>query len=168
MDFNRNREYLNAILRQERENRASLIENLERIWEDGRIKLYAACKALNARRNDSELYEKGEYLPLPAAGHTQRNVVAFARHWRSRWAITIVPRFCAGLVRPGKLSVDTPLWRDDFIAIPDGAPRQWRNVFSRTIFTAQAGQRLRLADVFKAFPVALLINTNSPSYNENS
>jgi (1->4)-alpha-D-glucan 1-alpha-D-glucosylmutase len=161
VDFSRNREYLDAILRRERENGAALIENLENNWEDGRIKLYAACKALNARRRDSELYKNGEYLPLEATGRSQRNVVAFARHWRNRWAMTFVPRLCAGLVRPGKLSVDSPLWGEDFIAVPDGAPRQWRNIFSGTILTVPPAQRLRLADVFTAFPVALLINTDA-------
>jgi (1->4)-alpha-D-glucan 1-alpha-D-glucosylmutase len=47
--------------------------------EDGRVKMYVTARALNFRRGRAELFSRGAYVPLRAAGRRADSVVAFAR-----------------------------------------------------------------------------------------
>jgi (1->4)-alpha-D-glucan 1-alpha-D-glucosylmutase len=80
-----------------RADRAGSLRQWLRDWPDGRIKLAVIVTLLRHRADHSELYDGGEYQPLPAAGPraeelgayvrsrgNERLLVAFARHTRKR------------------------------------------------------------------------------------
>jgi len=129
--------------------------------EDGKIKLYLTCKALNFRREKRELFEKGEYVPFEAKGEKANHVIAFSRVLNDARAIIIVPRFLTGLVpQPQDPPTGRDIWGDSFLVIAVGEDGEhYRNVFTgETVTVSQCNgvHVLYLSEIFSNFPVALL------------
>jgi (1->4)-alpha-D-glucan 1-alpha-D-glucosylmutase len=125
--------------------------------EDGRIKLMVTSRALNFRRDNVELFERGEYLPLHAIGKRERHALAFSRRLRDKAVIAVASRFFMRLT--DQLPVGEEVWGDTAIAIPAGLDGCYRDLFTGCRICAQAGQeqsKMRLAEVFSDLPIALL------------
>ncbi|MCU1347442.1 MAG: malto-oligosyltrehalose synthase, partial [Acidobacteria bacterium] len=114
---------------------------LARRWTDGRVKLFVTWRALDTRARHAEAFRRGAYTPLDAGP----NAIAFLR---GDGLLVAVPRLTAKLTGPGKAPLGEA-WGDATVA----AAGQWRNVFTGEEL---GGERLRLADLFATFPVALL------------
>ncbi|HET7094208.1 MAG TPA: hypothetical protein VFI22_12030, partial [Thermomicrobiales bacterium] len=127
---------------------------------DGRIKLYLTDRALSCRADAPDLFRDGDYRPLHATGLRQDHVVAFARRLGEREIVVAVPRLVARLVRPPDARVGEAAWGDDTLLVPDaGAGVRYRDRFTGELVTARSGPDgavLALADIFAAFPAALL------------
>jgi (1->4)-alpha-D-glucan 1-alpha-D-glucosylmutase len=140
------------LLRELREGLVSPALLLER-WRDGRVKLFVTSRALELRRERQALFLEGDYVPLHATGSRRQHVCAFARRLRGEWALAAVPRLLARVVPEGRFPLGKPVWPEGALVLPRGAPAVWRNVF-----TGEHVRRLALADVFRSFPVALLVS----------
>lgn len=128
---------------------------------DGRIKLFTIAKTLDERRRRSELFERGDYLPLQILGHGRDRACAFARVWKDQWSITVVPR----LIVPLLTNWDAPptgntCWRDTRIVIPSRlAPSRMRNIFTGCpVATRTPEAHLFVADALPDFPISLIVN----------
>jgi (1->4)-alpha-D-glucan 1-alpha-D-glucosylmutase len=131
-----------------------LLEN----WQDGRLKLYVLAQALRARRSNPRLFTDGDYQPLQVEGANRDRVLTFARNYDAQWAIAIIPRCVAGLAAPVLGDNRREFWGNTMLKIPEGAPREWVNVFSGTsTLAAPPRQEISLADAFADIPVALLL-----------
>jgi (1->4)-alpha-D-glucan 1-alpha-D-glucosylmutase len=109
-------------------------------WDSGRAKLWMIVKTLEVRRSHPEWFARGSsYLPVTASGSRLGHVLGFIRGGR---ALTVVPRFTYTL--QGN-------WADTRITLPVG---EWRHVFSGERFSSEVSP----AEVFRAFPVALLVS----------
>lgn len=134
----------------------SLLNELLSTKEDGRIKLFLICRLLQTRREKRQLLNNGTYIPIEVGGKFRDNVVAFARNYSSEWAISIVPRFLTGLVKEGQLPLGQEVWDDAHIILPEGAPEMWKDaIVDRAI---RAEKTIAMGEVFKHFPVALLVS----------
>jgi len=139
---------------------AGLASNLVKTKEDGRLKMYVTHRALTYRRDNSELFRRGGYLPLEVAGGKKEHACAFAREYNSRSVVVIVPRLICKLtggvmVAPHGFDV----WEGTWVTIPPGTSSRFRNIFTGEIVdTVKQGnsQVLMLGAVFSTFPVALL------------
>ena len=137
--------------------RAALARELVKRKEDGRIKLYLIHEALACRRVHETLFGAGEYRPLESRGPMADHVLGFARLARGEVALTIVPRLLAR--RGGE---EPPLgaayWGDETrMLVPPEAGPYFVNSLTGERLVADGGA-LSPADVFGAFPVALLVN----------
>jgi (1->4)-alpha-D-glucan 1-alpha-D-glucosylmutase len=131
---------------------AELIET----WEDGRIKLYVTQRALACRRANPTLFLDGAYEPLAVTGPRANHAVAFVRRLDEHEVVVAVPRLTIGLTR-GEGAPLGDVWGDTRLVLPGtAADNRYRDAFSDEILLAQDAH-LRLADVFAAFPVALLV-----------
>ncbi len=143
----------------------ALADELLETWEDGRIKLHLTTRLLHLRREHPELFAAGSYLPLAGDGPRAEFVVAFTRQQNEVWSLTAVPRFTARLVEwedglpAQRYALGQPSWQDTALVLPDGAPRRWRCRLTGQLVEARAGTppRLRLAEVFGRWPVAVLL-----------
>ena len=133
---------------------------------DGRVKLYLTSRALACRAAYPDLFARGAYIPLAAEGAAADHVVAFARRDAENEFITAVPRLVVGLT--GKELVDPigpEVWGDTRLLLPDAEPgTRYRDVFSGETIKVSAsddGAVLPIAEVFAAFPFALLERTAS-------
>jgi (1->4)-alpha-D-glucan 1-alpha-D-glucosylmutase len=118
------------------------VQELLNHWPDGRLKMYLTQKLLHFRREHSELFLQGEYIPLRVKGALSNHVVAFARRLHQQWCIVAVGRLYASLAEG---------WHDTEIELPAEAPSSWRNVFT--------GAEVASPDcsvLFKDLPVAVL------------
>jgi (1->4)-alpha-D-glucan 1-alpha-D-glucosylmutase len=107
--------------------------------DEGLPKLWVIRRALEVRRRYPDLFGvDSSYRPLAATGQKADHVVAFCR---GDGAITVVPRLLIGLA---------VLWEDTVLDLPDG---RWANFLTGD----EVAGRLRLDDLLRRFPVALLV-----------
>jgi len=140
---------------------ADLARELVERWEDGRIKLYTIHRALTHRRLVREIYQMGEYIPLPTGGSWSRHLCAFARRKGRRVALTVVPRLVARLTDNGaRLPLGQEAWEDTWVALPSGLPEgSYVNLFTGAevgMATTPVGPALLAGEILAEFPVGLL------------
>ncbi len=144
---------------------SKLVRELTLNSDSGMIKLYLIYKALNHRRENREVFEKGDYIPLNGeGGYKMDDLCAFARRLGERAFIAAVPRFFTGLVETHeKLPCGDEVWRDSVIIVPfENEGAGYRNIFTGEIintFDKNGKIVLLLSHVFANFPVALMEKT---------
>lgn len=127
--------------------------------EDGRVKLFLIAQALAARKQNLEVFEAGDYLPLKLAGTYQDQVVAFVRSTPKTTAMVVVPRFLTHLIEPGEYPFGEAVWKDTMIQVPMGSKLNFTNVLTQQ---AIAGSDVMfVGEILQHFPVALLISPSS-------
>jgi maltooligosyltrehalose synthase len=74
--------------------------------------------------------------------------------------VTAVPRLVAEIAPSANVGSFAQVWGSSAIALPDAAPRLWRNVLTGESLTASdfgdEPKTLRLNDLFAHFPVGLV------------
>ena len=112
-------------------------------------------RALNFRRDHSELFRLGRYLPLEVSRGKEEHVVAFARQHAGQTSITAVPRLSLTLMKGQEEPPIGAVWGDTELAVAAASCRQTlRNILTDEVLTG--GQSLLCREVFASFPVALL------------
>ncbi|HUX43225.1 MAG TPA: malto-oligosyltrehalose synthase [Terracidiphilus sp.] len=163
VDFRRRIQLLEEVRRAHSEKPRLLLRQILANWKDGRAKLYLTDRALECRIAHATVYRDGEYTPLQAFGRLHTNVCAFARHLEQRWCITVAPRLYTQIARAGRMPLGKSAWQDTTLPLPAAAPDAWQDALTgaklSTIEGPDGARHLTLADVFKYFPVALLVGT---------
>jgi (1->4)-alpha-D-glucan 1-alpha-D-glucosylmutase len=133
VDYEQRRQMLNEV------KRGIPPEEIMRRADTGLPKLWATYCALSLRATRPEWFgAEAEYTPLIATGGRAENVVGFMR---GECVATIVPRW------PQKLGGN---WGGTTVELPPGP---WRNALTGD---ALNGGRVRVQDILRRFPVALL------------
>jgi (1->4)-alpha-D-glucan 1-alpha-D-glucosylmutase len=136
---------------------ASLATELAGHWEDGRVKLYAIWKALNFRRQRTELFSKGDFVELKTAGSYAEHILAILRHHKREWVLLVAPRWLLR-AREGRTEDADIGLREAAIQLPDSAPSLWENIFTseRITIADERAKSLRVDQLLNHYPVALL------------
>jgi (1->4)-alpha-D-glucan 1-alpha-D-glucosylmutase len=166
VDFSKRAQMLSGMKRLKGDDPAQLVRELLARWGDGRIKMYLISRALDFRRAHASLFESGDYDLLSASGERKEHVLAFARRDGNTWALVAVPRLVTGLSAPSRSPVGRGVWKDEVLNLPPGAPGRWVNVFtgeSLRTFGGPKSRAMHLCDVFRGFPVALLMGVSRGS-----
>ncbi|MDQ6827442.1 MAG: malto-oligosyltrehalose synthase [Gemmatimonadota bacterium] len=118
---------------------------------DGRIKLHVTHRALLTRRASAELFARGSYVPITATGDGAGHLFAFARVFRDRAAITVVPRLT--------LKLGAEPWGDTELELPPelASIKSWRHAFTDAIVSGP----LRAPALLRSIPVALITGQRS-------
>lgn len=129
--------------------------------DNGKIKLYLIYKALNYRKANREIFERGDYSPLEAMGEKAMNVCSFVRQFGNSMALVVAPRFFTRLIQqPESLPFGKEVWKDSVIIVPhEETEKKYRNIFTGEIVTTVSYKDatiLYLSEIFAHFPVALL------------
>ena len=150
-------------LRQQPNGSASLAAELAHNWQDGSVKLYAIWKALNFRRERSELFSKGDFLELKAIGPYTEHTLPMLRHYKREWAVLITPRWLARAQETPAKGESGALWKDTRVELPGSAPSSWENIFTGEKISSADGQQKSIdaGDALLHFPVALLAGAKS-------
>jgi (1->4)-alpha-D-glucan 1-alpha-D-glucosylmutase len=154
VDFDHRRRLL-AQIQREADSDAALLAARLLAGTDGRLKLWVTSRALVLRHSRAELFECGDYEPLEASGPREQEVVAFARTHQGHTVIAAVGRFLTRLPDP---PTGESAWGDTTVKLSPGAGVLWRDALAGHEMRATNGGavHLRLADVFRHLPVALL------------
>ena len=138
----------------------ALFRELMQSSEDGRIKQYLIYRVLNFRRNNREIFQQGEYLPLEVKGAKSRHLCAFARRVSGKTVIVAAPRLVAGLMMESELyPLGERVWQDTFLVLPEGVGAKFRNVVNGAgvdTFERDGDRGVAAALMFAEAPVALL------------
>ena len=143
--------------------RAKVARALFRAPEDGGIKLYLLWTALNHRKANPDLYLRGYYRPLEAAGERKDNLVSLVRSYQGRSVVAVAPRLVAGLMGDDGATppVGAPVWGETELTLPDGAPPRWRDLLTDRVveFVPKDDRRaLAVGTLFEDLPLALLVD----------
>ena len=156
VDFEKRKRFLREIKELGEGNILELIGELISRKEDGRIKLFLIYKSLEARNRRIELFENGEYLPLPVEGRYNHHVIAYARRDKNGSAITVAPRFITYLAKEKEYPFGINVWKDTRIVIPEGLGQSWKDCFTENIIRVES--EVAVGEILKHFPVALLLS----------
>jgi (1->4)-alpha-D-glucan 1-alpha-D-glucosylmutase len=161
VDYKVRMEMLEELKRRESEiSLAELARDLIANKGNGLIKLYLTYKALNYRKENRELFERGEYLPLGVLREKANSICSFARRLGEKRVIVAVPRFFTRLISPDGLPLGPNVWGDSFIVVPHAEVGvKYLNIFTNETVTAKehdGATALDLFEVFMRFPVALM------------
>ncbi|ALJ00504.1 malto-oligosyltrehalose synthase [Rufibacter tibetensis] len=130
----------------------------ENLWEnryDARIKLWLTRTLFTERKNNADLFAKGEYLPLTVEGEHKDHVLAFVRKHLQTWYVVAVPLHLAALAKAqGVETLQDIDWKDTKVIIPEEAPKDWQDTLIRS--TGNYAHELSVADLFGIFPLAML------------
>jgi (1->4)-alpha-D-glucan 1-alpha-D-glucosylmutase len=140
-------------------DRPKYINSLLETIEDGRIKLFVVTQTLHFRHHYAALFRDGEYLKIDVHGTGANQLLAFARKNQNDFAVIVVPRLITRLLDPTLSPSLDDVWADTWLELPENAPRQYRELFSRCKVTAEpVGDNLQLCvhDPLTLFPIAVL------------
>ena len=126
------------------------LRKLLKDWTDGRLKLYVTCKLLNFRREYSDLFLRGEYIPLRVKGSRADHIIAFARKLHDDWCVVAVPRLLAKLRRIKNA------WSGASLELPPQAPTHWMNILTNEEICGD----LFASELFSQLPLTVLTGRN--------
>ena len=156
VDFEQRLSFLKDIKEKAQQDVLKLIQELLANKEDGRIKLFLIARVLEARKQNLQLFQVGDYLPLEVVGKFKDQVVAFAKRYENKVAIALAPRMLTSLVPSGTYPLGKDVWQDTQLQLPAGMPSSWKDALSDQLLTTNG--TLLVGEALKDFPVALLIS----------
>lgn len=157
VDYEQRISVLKDIKQKSQTDNLKLIDELMSSKKDGKIKLFITHKVLQARKEQLEVFQKGEYLPLEVVGKFKDHIVAFARSFENTTAIAIAPRFLTSLIAPDENPLGEKVWADTQLQLPQGFSASWRDIFTGQTLTGNG--TIAIAQVLQHFPVALLLKS---------
>ena len=168
VDYGRRRELLATLKRETASNHdlPTRVRELISAPDSNAAKQYLTWKTLTFRRQQPDLFHRSSYIPLLAAGEKSEHVVAFARQHEGRSIIVAVPRLSGRLMGESHDSVcEEAIWRDTTLEIPSDGEACYHNLFTGECLPLKPGvaPRIPLSDLFRNFPVAILISEPQPS-----
>jgi (1->4)-alpha-D-glucan 1-alpha-D-glucosylmutase len=125
-------------------------------------KPYAMRKLLQLRRDDPELFAKGDYQALQVEGERKEHIFAFSRTFEGRSCIVIVPRWTAKLMDcTPQLPLRERVWGDTSVVIGNGAvtAAPFKDVFTGqdvALDEASGARSVRMGSALSEYPVAVL------------
>ena len=164
VDYQRRMTLLNQLSAASRDgDRQAFLAELLATPADSRLKLCTTMQLLGTRRRHADLFQSGSYEPLPTDGSHARHVFAFRRRLEGRQVIVAVPRLVARLSGHDTPPLGEHTWADTEIQVPDPVPAHLRNTFTGACVPqagSPGGTRLRAANLFASFPIAVLENAS--------
>jgi (1->4)-alpha-D-glucan 1-alpha-D-glucosylmutase len=131
---------------------------------NGMIKLYLISHALQYRRDNRELFARGEYITIEVIGEKADNICVFARRTGNACALVMAPRFFTQLVQPEDMPFGESTWKDTTVVMAfDETGKRYRNIFTDEIVTTKeynGATSIYLSEAFTNFPVAFLERIN--------
>jgi (1->4)-alpha-D-glucan 1-alpha-D-glucosylmutase len=138
-------------------------ESIARFLQDdnvGAVKLFLIWRALRFRREQREIFDYGEYVPLSALGEKEKHACAFARVHKNRAILVIVPRLVFGLMEGEELQpIGAEVWKKTVVCLAPAFMSRWCNVLTGenvTSFEHQGGAVIEVSHALNSFPVAML------------
>ncbi|GAB3553357.1 malto-oligosyltrehalose synthase [Spirosoma fluminis] len=133
------------------------------LWKnrfDARIKLWLVHTLFHERKQHTDLFAKGHYIPLQIAGRRKQHILAFARQYEQTWYVVAVPLGLAQFASQDELN--TIDWADTRILLPDYAPQEWTHRLVQTSGKVEKGS-LAIQDIFKDIPLAIVKLQKAPT-----
>lgn len=155
VDYKLRKKYLSEIKDLESEETSEYLEKVRKEYGSGKIKMYCLFKALKERRQFSEVFEKGEYIPLQVKEPFKEKVLAYARKLKDHWYVAVVPVMVTALFDE-QLRPKEQILEEVILELPRELPGKWKNPYTNKII--ESSVIWTAEQLFKDFPVVLLTN----------
>ncbi|MCC5931894.1 MAG: malto-oligosyltrehalose synthase [Cyclobacteriaceae bacterium] len=136
------------------------------LWQNrynGKIKLWFTQQLLQYRKQEIELFEKGQYIPLEVRGKYRKHILAYARNFKNKWVLVAVPlNLAKAFGFDEKLFTDFD-WKDTRIMLPGHAPNTWTTPAGQSCVSLKNGFEIGVNEISKSFPCMVLQGTHQPS-----
>lgn len=119
-------------------------------WKDGTVKLFVTSRLLRLRAKHRDIFLNGAYEALEVRGPLSQHVVAFAREG----IVVVVPRLVRSVLTEAR--IPAVAFGDEVVVLSSSSPKRYRNVFTDTFVDVGMEHTIRVADVLRDFPVAVL------------
>lgn len=151
VDYNKRMEILDALDEIPQE------QLIEKLWEDrknGSIKLWLVHTLYQLRSAEPELFTEGIYLPLKCEGTYKNHILAFARRYKQRMYIVVVPLHIAVICHAQEKSITDIDWMDTRVTVPKEIESELEPLFQ----TASTGKsrEIKIKEIFQKVPFAIL------------
>jgi (1->4)-alpha-D-glucan 1-alpha-D-glucosylmutase len=163
VDFDQRRTRLDKLIRGSNEDLQGTALDVAERWPDPDVKLWATARTLALRRDSSEVFSFGEYIPLSATGPAENHLLSFARQLNGRCIVTAVPRQFHS-IRRGQAEATRRApqadWNGTRLILPESHRGAWRCELTGRLLepqTIDGNQVLDVAHLFDVLPVALLV-----------
>ena len=133
-------------------------ELIELLWHNryqGQIKQWLTHKLFQERRLFTNVFVKGNYIPLKVKGAYQDYIIAYARQYQQQWYIIIAPLHLAELCLDQGKTLNNLKWKNTRVVLPPEAPVIWQDLLSNNSGKAEENS-IRIKDVFGQLPLSLL------------
>lgn len=137
---------------------------MRELWTDrrsGKLKLWLVHALLQLRKESSDLFTAGEYIPLDTAGAYHEHVLAYARRLDKAWCVVLVPLQLTTMCRQQRKTPPALNWKDTHVLLPPAAPTAWYNCLNSTQGKAPDG--LPVIEIFKDLPIGVVKLKDSQS-----
>lgn len=112
-------------------NPKTLIRKLSDNPFDGRIKLWLTYFLLNLRKNNQDLFLKGDYIPLSVEGKLKKHIMGFARRYDNHWIVVVVPLITAQLSQKSSGEYLSEVeWDNTRVLLPAIGKGKWKNLLT--------------------------------------
>ncbi|MDQ3346373.1 MAG: malto-oligosyltrehalose synthase [Acidobacteriota bacterium] len=168
VDFDQRTRLLNEVddlLARSPRDRAAMLSDWLREWQDGRIKLLVTAIGLRLRRELPHVFLGGGYLPLDTEVTVPGSAVAFARIAHrdagpNDVAIFAAPRLCHALAGACPVPIGGECWKTSRVLLPPAlAHRTFRHELTGAeLRPTRSGDAawIFLGEAFQTLPVAIL------------
>jgi malto-oligosyltrehalose synthase/4-alpha-glucanotransferase len=134
---------------------AKLFPSLLNNRQNGHIKLWLTHRLLRYRKENQALFTSGEYLSLKVKGIHKHKILAFARHHKEKWHLTILPFYFSSLSESNQLICPNEIdWKNTRIVMPEKSPSDWINVFTGRPYSTS--RDISVSEIFEMAPVGIL------------
>jgi malto-oligosyltrehalose synthase/4-alpha-glucanotransferase len=130
---------------------------LRSLWEtrdNGYVKQWLIATLCNIRWQEAALFAEGDYIPLTLTGEYSDHAFAFARKHGRDWLVTVIPLHTALLAHRQQVDVLFIDWRNTAVVLPPETPTDWVGML--TPGKGRHEGKIRLSEIFKSFPLAVL------------
>ena len=151
VNYQKRRDFLQEIKEKSNQDILQLIKEIIESKENGKIKLFLTHQLLQARKENSKIFQNGDYQQIEVTGKYHNNLIAFTRNYEDKTLVAIAPRFLTGIIKPGQLPLGIEVWENTSLKL---AQKTWHNLIdNQTII----GENLAVGKILQNFSVALLI-----------
>jgi maltooligosyltrehalose synthase len=120
----------------------------------GEVKLWLMHLLLGERKLNPELFLEGEYIPLKITGKFRENAIAFARKWKEKRFIVILPIHLAD-IRDGMVpEIKKINWGDTSVHLGSRLSGNYLDILSR--IELSVGRTLRPRGFHRSDPFILI------------
>jgi malto-oligosyltrehalose synthase/4-alpha-glucanotransferase len=141
---------------------ADTAEALTDLWAeryDGHIKLSLTQQLFKLRSAETELFTKGEYIPIKVKGTYKDKVIAFARRYQNQWLVVALPLYTAGICKAQQKDITAIDWKDTRLMLPQEAPAKWQHQ-SLDLNGRFQDDQLLINEIFRHLPLAVIKLSN--------
>jgi malto-oligosyltrehalose synthase/4-alpha-glucanotransferase len=153
VDYTKRHQWLQAFS----ENKVADEAFWQELWADrytGRIKLWLVQQLLQLRKQNTDVFTQGEYIPLEVHGTYKDSILAFARKQEQNALIIVVPLHTASICAEQKVEVAAIDWKDTRISLPFAFEGEGQSLLADMRLTDI--KELRVKDLFKPLPFAII------------